>query len=352
MRWFYMPNEGKEGDQIPPRLAFEKLHQDGVFSAYSAYSYLVRQKALNNHQAALNELLETAEKFVPDVIFIQHPGNNYPMDREYLFRLKNLPSKPKLILYEEDPYGHYIKPLKATINAVLAECDMCFLGGTGYLSDLAHRSGAKKIRYAPHSYDNQRFGSPWKPSLRRQYDAVMIANLTCIKRIPWLFMPGGRNRKRTAQTFFKYFGDRFALYGAGQGWSGEAYCKGTIAFEKQGDVIRNSWMSVNWGQFDRIAMYSSDRLPISLACGVPHITNFQPGYNHVYANIPGLFIINSPQEALDVGIYLLSLTIDQRNELGYQAAEYARKNLEATIVYRSIVSVVFEQLFDKMTLST
>jgi len=346
MRWFYIPNENTEGDQIGPHMAFKKLHREGTFSAYTAYSYLLRQKALINHQDALNELLETARNFAPDVIFIQHPGNRYPMDSGFLQQLKNIPSKPKFVLYEEDPYGYLVKRLDATIKAVLAESDICFLGGTGYLAEMARKAGAKKVRFALHSYDSQRFGTPWQPTLNRRFDAVMIASLPCLKRIPWLFMPGGRNRKLTAQALYRQLGDRFALYGGGQGWKNAPFCKGKIDFNKQGEAIRDAWMSVNWGQFDEIAMYSSDRLPISLACGVPHITNYQPGYEHVFANIPGLFIIKSPQEALDVALYILSLTVERRNELGFQAAEYARKHLEATVVYGNIVSVIREQLFD------
>jgi len=302
MRWFYLPNEGTEGDQIGPRMAFEKLQRNGQFSAYMAYSYLVRQKALNNHEDSLNELFQTADAFAPDVIFIQHPGDNYPLNRQYLQKLKNIASKPKLVLYEEDPYGHLVKRIGSTFRTVLAESDICFLGGTGYLAEMAFKAGATKVRYAPHSFDSQRFGRAWQPMLTRKFDAIMIANLTCLKRIPWLFMPGGRNRKLTAQALYRGLGDRFALYGAGQGWEGEPYCRGKIAFHKQGEVIRDAWMSVNWGQFDKIAMYSSDRLPISLASGVPHITNYQPSYEHVFNNIPGLFVIKHPREALDVAL--------------------------------------------------
>lgn len=346
MRWLYVPNENTEGDQIGPRMAFEKLHAEGVFSAYSAYSYLVRGKAAASHSDALNEFLESARAFVPDVIFIQHPGNRYPMDRAYLQQLKGLPSKPtKLVLYEEDAYGRYIKRMDATICAVLAESDICFLGGTGYIAEMALKAGATKVRFTPHSYDSQRFGTPWQPTLNRRLDAVMIANLSCLKRIPWLHMPGGRSRKLTARALYSHLGDRFAVYGAGQGWEGEPYCKGKIAFDKQGEAIRDAWMSVNWGQFDEIPMYSSDRLPISLACGVPHITNYQLGYEHVFDHVPGLFSVKSPREALDVALYILSLTVERRNELGYQAAEYARNYLEATVVYSDIVKVVREQLF-------
>jgi hypothetical protein len=309
----------------------------------------VRQKLLSSHQEALGELLESVRSFAPDVIFIQHPSNGYPLERDYLLQLKTLPNNPKLVLYEEDPYGCFIRRMDRTIKNVIAESDICFLGGTGYIAEIARKAGAKKVRFAPHSYDTQRFGSAWTPSLYRPYDAVMIANLNCIKRIPWLFLPGGRNRKLTAQALYRHFGERLAVFGGGQGWDREAYCKGKIPFDDQGRVIREAWMSVNWGQFDEIPMYSSDRLPISMACGVPHITNYQPGYEHIFSNIPGLFIIKKPQEAVDIALYILSLSIDRRNELGYQAAEYASKYFDAVTVYRNIASVVREQFFNNRT---
>lgn len=345
MRWLYVPNENTEGDQVGPRMAFEKLYAEGVFSAYQAYSYLVRNKFLVDHQTALQEFLKIAEDFRPDVIFIQHPGTEYPMERSFLQRLKAISGNAKLVLFEADPYGRIIKRMGATLKAVIAETDLCFLVGTGTVADMAHAAGAKKIRFAPHSYDSKRFGTPWQPPVSRRFDAVMIANLTCLKRIPWLFLPGGRKRKQTALALHHHLGERFAVYGSGQGWQGQAFCKGEIDFSKQDQIIRDAWMSVNWGQFDEIAMYASDRLPISLACGVPHVTNYQTGYEHVFNNIPGLFVIKSPREAVDVATYILSLPIERRNEMGFQAAEYARQHLEATVVYRDIVQVVQEQLF-------
>lgn len=345
MRWLYIPNENTEGDQVGPRMAFEKLYANGVLTAYKSYSYHVRAKVATCHNDALNELLETALLFSPDVIFIQHTTNVYPMNRTFLEKLKNIPSKPKLVLYEEDVYGYLTKRMDATIRAVLSESDICFMGGAGHIAAMALKAGAKKVRLALHSYDSRRFGTPWQPTLIRKYDAVMIGNLTCLKRIPWLHMPGGRKRKLTARALYSHLGDRFGVYGAGQGWDGEPYCKGSVAFDKQGDVIRDSWMSVNWGIFDEIPMYSSDRLSISLACGVPHVANYQPGYEYVFDRIPGLFTVKSPKEALDVALYILSLSVDRRNELGLQAAEYARKHLEATVVYADIVTVVHESLF-------
>lgn len=347
MRWLYIPNERTEGDQIGPRKAFEALHASGELSAYQAYSYLVRDKQVASHADALVEMLAVASEFRPDVIFIQRTTDGYPMDREYLRQLKGVPGSPRLVLYEEDAYGHLIKRIDATMRNVMSESDMTILSGTGYMLDLAHRAGARNIRFALHSYDDVRFDTPWEPTRTRQWDAVMIANLTCLKRIPFLFMPGGRSRKQAARRLHRYLGERFALFGGGQGWDGEPYCRGRIAYDKQGETIRNAWMSVNWGLYDSISMYCSDRLPISLACGVPHIANYQPGYEHIYMNVPGLFIVKTPAEVADVAVYLMSLPVDERIDLGLKAADFARRHLNATTVYANIVGMVREQLFSQ-----
>lgn len=347
MRWFYVPNERHDGDQIGPRRAFERLHAIGVFSQYLAYSYLVRQRELGNHAAALDELVQTARVFQPDVIFIQRPTNGYPMDAAFVQRLKAEAGHARLVLYEEDPYDPVIKRYDATISAVMQHADMTFLGGNGYLLDLAHKAGARRVRFAPHSYDDTRWDTPWQPTRSRQWDAVMIGNLTCLKRIPFLFMPGGASRKKAARRLHKHLGDRFALFGSGQGWNGEPYCRGRVEYDRQADVIRDSWVSVNWGQFDRIGMYCSDRLPISLACGVPHITNYQPGYEHIYQGVPGLFVVKHPNEIVDVVSYLVSLPVNERMALGARAAEHAREHFEAKKVYADIVGIVAEQVLGR-----
>ncbi|NDP47675.1 MAG: glycosyltransferase family 1 protein [Sulfuriferula multivorans] len=345
LRLLYLPNEGIEGDQIGPRRAFERFHAEGGLSAYQAYSYLARASTLGNHRTALVELLNTAREFAPDVIFIQHMTDSYPVDRAYLQQLKALPSRPRLVLWEGDAYGRYIKKLDASLRAVMDESDITFLVGLGYLADAAKAAGATRIRLAPHSYDSVRFDLPWEPPTIRPLDAVMIANLHSIKRIPGLYLPGGRQRKKLAHAFHQSLGDRFAVYGGGAGWKRESYARGPIAFHQQSDMIRSAWMSVAWDHFDELPMYSSDRLPISLACGVPHLTNYQPGYELVFGGIPGLYWFHTPQEAVDIALYLLSMPQDQRIELGMAAAAHVRERFHADKVYGDMLKVIEEELF-------
>lgn len=344
MRWFYLPNEGVEGDQVGPRMAFEKLHAEGVFSAYQAYSYLVERKQASSLNDAQEGLLAAAREFSPDVIFAQHINHAYPVDRAFMRRLKDLPSRPRLVIHEGDPYNRWKKPMGASMKATFAEADIVVLVGLGSLADLALEAGARKLRFIPHSYDSRRFGTPWTQTRTRKWDAVMIANCVNYRRIPGVYLPGGRQRIQSADALYRVLGDRLAVFGIGAGWKGKPYARGELPFDRQVDAVRDAWVTVNWQQFPEISMYSSDRLSIGLACGVPHICNRQEGYRHLFDAIPGCFFVESPREMRDVALYLLSQPVDKRIELGEQAAAYAREHFEAVVVYRNLVMALWDDL--------
>lgn len=345
LRFFYVPNEGVEGGQVGPRKAFRLLHEAGVFSAYEAYSYLVARDRLGDHEAAKADFIAAATAFQPDVIYVQHLNRTYPVDREFVRKLKAIASRPKFVWHDPDPYGKYINRVDATMKAAVAESDMAVVKGLGYFSDILRAAGARRILFAPESFDDERFGTPWVPARTRELDAVMISNLHCLKRIPFLHMPGGHTRKMTARRFHRAYGDRFAVFGGGQGWQGAPFCRGPIAYDQQENTIRRAWISLNWSQFDDIPMYFSDRLPISLAAGVAHITNYQRGFEHVLPGAKGVYFVHSPAEALDVADFLLSLPRESLIEIGVEAQAYARERLNATRVYADIVTAIREQLF-------
>jgi hypothetical protein len=328
LRFFYLPNETTEGDQVGPRKTFGLLHAEGVFSAYRAYSYLVEDRKAPSHARALEDLLAAVEAFQPDVIFVQHLNGSYPVDTAFVLRLKGVASRPRFVWHEADAYGRFIKRFDRTMKAALAATDLAIVVGLGYLADLVREAGAQRVMLAPHSYDDVRFGQAWEPPTTRAYDAIMIANLTCLKRVPFLFMPGGRKRKVLSRAFHAAYGSRYAVFGAGQGWKGEAYCRGPIPFDAQERTIRSSWLTVNWGQFDEVSMYSSDRLPISLASGAQ-----------------GVYFVHSPAEALDVSDFLLSKPRDELLAIGAAGTAYARERLNATRVYRDVVTALQERLF-------
>ena len=73
-------------------MAFQKLLDDGVFSAYTAYSYLVRNEALQNHQQALDEFLQAVIHFAPTIKYPSTPARITPWTGLFCKSYKATPS--------------------------------------------------------------------------------------------------------------------------------------------------------------------------------------------------------------------------------------------------------------------
>lgn len=338
LRLLHLPNEREPGQLFDIRRAFETMLDAGILSAYEAFPFLWENKQRGT-SATLEKLMQIAQAFQPDVIFWQHISE-FDANKTFLQQLKAIPSSPKLIYHEGDAYSRTIKRMNRQLRTILSESDLVFLVGLGDLAAMVRECGAKKVFYAPHAFDNIRFGKPWTPTLERSYDVVMVGNCG-IGKI--LGVPGGRMRRKTALAMWKQFGERFALFG--KGWEGLPCAKGLLPFKEQETVIRSSWVSVNWSHFDRIPFYFSDRLPISLAAGVPHITNYQPGYEHLFKHCEGLYMVRSVEEAVETVNYLLSLPRERLNQLGKGAQQFAFEQLETNKIYGQIVKTIIEHCF-------
>jgi hypothetical protein len=93
-------------------------------------------------------------------------------------------------------------------------------------------------------------------------------------------------------------------------------------------------MSTIWEHYPNHTFYFSDRLPIALAAGIPFITNGRSGYDFLLANVPGVFCVDSIEDALDTALYLKSLPIEDIVAMGSATRSWAFENLEARKVFR------------------
>jgi hypothetical protein len=335
LRLLYLPNELEEGEQFGPRSVFESMLTFGELAAYQAYSFLVEEKRGGSSTRVLDGLLEIAERFQPDIILWQHPGN-FPIPSGFGYRLKNINSRPVLVYDERDVYGGKRKPMTLSMCTLALEADIVFLVGLGSYADLFHRAGANKIFYSPHCIDKLRFGHPWEPPDQRRFDVAMIGNIyRPISLKPGL--PGWKNRSRLAEQLSELLGARFALYG--RGWNSLTAARGELAFLKQEDAVRESWLSVGWDYYDHTPFYFSNRLPIALMSGVAHVTNYQPGYEIMFENGKDLCYAHTVDEMIDVVRYLLSLPRSRLIEMGIRGQQYAQANLATESVFRNIVKI-------------
>lgn len=334
----YLPNESVRGDQYGPRSAFEDMVKQGRLSSCLVFSYLCEAKENGSSEKTLERLYETVCQYRPDIIFWQHVGK-FPVTHEFMERLRAVDSHPTIVYHEGDVFGKWAKRPTSAMKILATAADVVFLVGLGELAELFVKCGAKKILYAPHSVDSGNFGKPWEPPLSREFDVVMIGN-RLTSRIPFLRIPGAREREKLALRLYDLRGVRFAVFG--RGWEEFPFSRGVIPFHEQENVMRKAWLTISWDHFDKTPFYFSDRLPISLMSGVPHVTNYQPGYEKVFSDGRHLFFASSVENAVDMVLYLLSKPRNYLIEIGSQAQEWARSQLTSKIVYEHMIERILE----------
>lgn len=335
LRLLHLPNEERVGSQVGPREAFDAMLARGELTAYTAYPFL-HEAASRGTGACLDQLLHMAHELNPDIVLWQHVGR-FPVDRNFLRRLREAIGPAVLVYHEGDVFGRWVKPLPAPVRALAAEADVVSLVGLGELASLFRAHGARRVVYSPHSYDSLRCDQPWTPTHTRRFDALLIGNRVT-SRLPLRDMPGARERFALAETLHRQLGERFVVHGGN--WGTRPYARGPLPFDQQEPAIREAWLTVSWDHFDQVPCYFSDRVPIAMAAGVVHVTNRQPGYEHLFPAGSGLLHAGSVAELADLVDLLLSRPRDELIELGQRARAFAREHLSARRVYRDLLLTV------------
>jgi hypothetical protein len=320
-RLLYLPDEASVGDQVGPRRAFEALIQDGRLAAYQAFAPHY-EASVSGAVDASARLLALANSFQPTIILWSHPSN-FPVKSELVARLRSLGSSPTIVLQEMDAWGMVRKRLTPSTRLLAKEADLVYLCGTGSLARVFRRAGAARIRFTFHAADGERFGTPWSPSTQREYDVVMIGN-RIRRRFPGSALPGAWRRARLVELLERQHGPRFALYG--HDWEGHPSWKGPLAFEDQGKANRSAWVSAGWDHFPTIANYTSNRTPISLMSGVPHVTNYSPGLELIYPAGSGLYWGKTVRSVAEMVAVVLAMPRKDLLAIGKHAACFAREH--------------------------
>ena len=317
----YLPDEDRLGVQVGPRRAFEALIRDGRLAAYQAFAPEY-EAAVSGAVDASARLLALANSFQPTIVLWSHPPASLATS-EIVARLRSLDSSPTIVLQDMDPWGMVRKRLTPNTRLLAKEADLVYLSGTGRLARVFRRAGAARVRYAFDGFDGERFGKPWSPTAQREYDVVMIGQRNR-GRIPGSALPGAWRRERLAELLERQYGPRFALYG--DGWAGHPSWKGPLAFEYQGEANRSAWVSAMWDHFPAIANYTSNRVPISLASGVPHVTNYRPGFELIYPPGSGLYWGKTVRSVAEMVAVVLAMPRKDLLAIGEHAACFAREH--------------------------
>ena len=339
MKLLYLPNETSPGDQVGPRAAFNTLIGQGRLAGLEIFSFRVEARKFGSTDHLWEKLLEKAETFEPDIVLFQHIGR-FPIARSIIIRIKSIRSRPTVAYQEGDVFGRLFKPFTRSMKAIVKESDIVFLVGLGENAKRFLKYGAKHIRYSPSCVDTIRFGSNWNPTTEREFDIVMIANRAAsrfplLNFVRWGRMPGSFERERLVRRLGEVFGERFAIFG--HGWDSFIGNRGPIPFNDQEKTMRKAWLTIGWNHFHTIPYFFPNRLPISLASGIAHLTNYQEGYENLFRNGEHLVWAQSVEGIVDTARVLLSHRPGQLIKLGLRGRAFALKNLTSQVVYESIL---------------
>jgi hypothetical protein len=338
LRLLYLPNEVYEGNQSGVRTALGRLAQGGALDAFLTVA-LEAEAARTSAGTAMRYMLEQAAEFQPQGVLWQHISS-FPVVGRILNDVLSLKSRPVLGYHEGDAWGRWYKPITSSMQLVTRHADVVFLSGLGSLSREFRRAGARRIMWSPSAGDTDRFelDVPADVTHNREFDIVMIGN-RATSRIPMHRMPGAATRERLVSRLTSEFGDRFRVYG--EGWDKYASAGGPVPYNEQGRVNQRAWISVSWDHFPRIPYYFSDRLPTSLLSSVPHVTNSQPGYQHLFPEGCGVYHTPTIDDMVDCLRWLLCQPPSWLVSLGKQAQSFAR---EASLTQNAQTAVMVEEL--------
>ncbi len=337
MRLLYLPNEPVLGWQVGARAALGALRRCGTLSDLQIYSFLQQPPA-----RARDEILALCDEAAPDAVLFTKIGY-FPLDDRWLEALRRTRNNPLLIYYDGDIYGRVFKRLTAETRTMCRHADLVLLCGLGENARRFESAGARHIGYLPHNVSLAQFGGAWTPTATRTLDVVVIGNrirgrVALQERIPWARMPGAFEREQVVRQLGDVFGARFAVYGTG--WDGFVGNRGPVAFARQHEVLRESWLSVGYDHFPGTPMYFSDRLPISLLSGVAHAVHYHPGYESWFQNGRELLWARTIDELVELARDALGRGRSYLDALGARGHQFAQERLSSEVVFAGVVATI------------
>jgi len=339
MKLFYLINEPFEGYQTGYRSALNKLVHDGVLSSVDYFSFIPKAKEFGSWEKTLEILKNQIIDFSPNIILVAHISQYYFIPKKFIEELNSrLLIKPIWVYDERDVFGYFSKPLSRNVLKFASFCDLVAVCTYGKMKQRFENYGAKKVVYLPNAYDYN-FGTSWSPTQDRKFDIIMIANRLRSK-IPFKSMPGVKEREEIVKKFSKKFGNKFAVFG--NGWSGYPNSMGPINFFDQEKFLRNSWLSIGFDHFYKYEGYYSDRLPIAIVSGVPHLTYRTKGVDKLFKDKEHVFYYESIEEAIELARFLLNKDKNELNAFGENASKYVKANFSEYTRFLKMINLIKE----------
>lgn len=276
MRALIVLNENPMGSHPDVYEAFEELIAEGTLTGFDVVPFL----HLRAQGVADSEIVQTIKRTVVEggheLVIWMHTGSLTVPD-DVLTAIIESPARPKMAYWEGDSYHPWYKPLPPQMAAIMRRCDAVFMPCGGPVLTTLRRAGVRRVLYAPSCASGTRFPHVWRADETHEHDIVVVGNRVS-SRIPFKTMPGARRRAVIVKALIKRYGRAVAVYGSG--WTG-SNALGPIAFDEQTEVYRKARLTVGVNNSTYPYVFSN-RLPITLAVGVPVLYRRNPGFDGIF----------------------------------------------------------------------
>ena len=318
---------------------FEILVQTGELDFVQTISF--RGVGPQSRTFYFSDVLRAIADSTASHVMIWSPGN-FPEKASEFEQLLEVLGTRHLIVWEGDAWGRG-KPIRECMRLWLKRADTIFTVAGDPQTTLLRQAGAKNIYRTYHTYCHVTFSKYEHHIATHTNSLVTLIGANCM-RVPFPYftgMPGSWQRRRLALSLKRTLGEGFHVYG--KGWS-KSIADGPLDFALQIDAINDSRLSVNWDHFATYYDYFSDRLPISMLAGRPHVTSAHPGMEWAPDGTNGLY-----QEATVSGVIERTLSLLDENpealmNRGVQLHSWVNNRLSHRQAARHMMSIVSDKV--------
>ena len=317
---------------------FERLVEQSVLRAHVAipYHHVAQQRGWD---ALWVEAAKAAQAMGADAIFLQwFHIRNMPDPTSGILRLKNLPTRPTLFASLGDPFGRWTKRVSKCFRVASRLAEVSFLTGMGYLAQQLRRCGSRNLVLMPHGCCQVRFAAAVEPSQNPQFDVVFIGSRLRPRNPLGHHFRVARRRVQLVEAFTRRYGRRFGLFGLG--WEGNPSWQGPVAYHSQHTAYREAAVAVGGLPHAYHDYYTSDRVFIATASGVPLVDYAVPGVERILRPGVDWWLARDIEGILASCDRLLARSSPERLALGQRARE---RTLAAHTQYhrcREMVAIV------------
>ena len=314
---------------------FERLVSEGILASHVGIPY----GDTSNWNAVWEHVLSAARRIGPDAVFLQFFHGPIPDPSEGLQRIRQIASSPMIFTSLGDPFGRWTNRMPDSFCVASKLSDLTFLTGMGYLARQLESKGSRNLVLMPNGCCQVRFSaSAPPPASNPEFDVVFVGNRIRSHNPIGHFFWAARKREELIASLTRRFGRRFGLFG--NGWTGNPVAQGPVPYNEQHNVYRQSAVVVGGMPNGYHDYYTSDRVFIAAASGVPLIDYWIPGVDRILQPQRDWWLGHCIRDILRLCDQMLELSSSERTSLG----ETARRHILAAHTQyhrcREMISIV------------